>query len=405
MGVLGGGQWVDSVARETDLDPRNRFAYSRPAMSATRWLFSIVMAVGGVFSADAAEPLQVAPQDGVLLLRNQNVLKGKISRVADHYLVAVSGGEIRVRAREVELFCRDLDEGYRRKRATLEQGRIEDHLGLAAWCLRQGLFGYAAKELIDARAADPTHPKIALFERRLHLAARARPLEKIGRPSPKATRPLPSADDLQRVVERLPPGTVEIFTDTIQPLLLNSCSTAACHGPRSSNHLRFGRSGGRTMSRRFTQRNLHAVLQQIDQDQPDQSRLLIKASTPHASVKAEQTPPLDRRQTRKLADWVRLATAYKPPKVTTVHEPSAELLQTISGFAASSVLRPRGTPLSRRSAQDQANGQNAESNVKGDKTRGSRIQQAQPRSGASGTAAKDPFDPSIFNSQHASPSR
>ncbi len=36
------------------------------------------------------------------------------------------------------------------------------------------------------------------------------------------------------MIQGLPPGSVETFTDTIQPMLLNHCSTAGCHGPQGS---------------------------------------------------------------------------------------------------------------------------------------------------------------------------
>jgi len=342
-------------------------------MYQTLRLLSITLALCSVLAVGHAEPLQVAPTDGVLLLRNQNVLRGKISRVADHYLVAVPGGEIRVRASEVELFCHDLDEGYRRKRAAMQQGTATEHLALAEWCIRQELLGYAAREVIDARAADPTHPKIILVERRLHRSARVEATNKIDPPSPAATPRATSAKELEKMMRQLPPGVVETFTATVQPLLLNSCSTAGCHGRGGNAELHLERVGSRSISRRMTQRNLYAVIQQIDKDRPEQSPLLIKAGTSHARVNNIQSKPLDLGKYERLAKWIRIVTARDAPRATTVNEPTAELLQTMSGFIPPGTLGPVQQKLS----------ENRRTNEE--------------------AAPKDPFDPAIFNQQHASP--
>ena len=367
----------------TDLDPLGRFAYSRPAMHPTPSpmlyptlrLFSVALALCGVLAAAGGEPLQLAPKEGVLLLRNQNVVRGKISRVADHYLVAVPGGEIRIRASEVELFCDNLDEGYRRKHAAMQQGNAAQHLALAEWCVRQGLLGYAARELYDARTADPTHPRIALVERRLRRTSDVAAVNKVKPPRPNAVPRATSAKELDAMMRRLPPGAVEMFTTTIQPLLLNSCSTVGCHRRGSDVEMRLQRNGSRPINRRMTQHNLHALLQQIDKDRPDQSPLLTKASAPHARDNDGRTKLLDREKFERLAQWVRIATNRDVPQATTVDKPTAELMQTIAGVG-----------------------------TRADVTQN---QQTPPRAPLSkgGAAQKDPFDPAVFNRRHASPRR
>jgi hypothetical protein len=90
----------------------------------------------------AEEPdLGPVPRAGVLLLRNGQAIEGKIARAGDLYYVALPGGEIRIQVADVELCCRSLEEGYWRKRAAAELGNVHDHLRLAQWCLRHGLFG------------------------------------------------------------------------------------------------------------------------------------------------------------------------------------------------------------------------------------------------------------------------
>jgi len=85
-------------------------------------VLTIVLALGGI--ARAEPPLNLEPQQGVLLLTNGQVLRGKVTQAGDYYYVALEHGEIRVRAGDVELFCHDLDEGYRRRCEAIQGGDV-----------------------------------------------------------------------------------------------------------------------------------------------------------------------------------------------------------------------------------------------------------------------------------------
>ena len=125
-------------------------------------------------AALCAEPAKTAPEETVLLLYNGNVLSGKISRQGEHYLVAFSTGEIKIRASQVELVCRDLEDGYQQKRAALLGSDAQGHLDLALWCLRQGLLDHAAGELSEARRLEPNHSRVSVLAQHLAMAQRSR---------------------------------------------------------------------------------------------------------------------------------------------------------------------------------------------------------------------------------------
>src|SRR4051812_8229843 len=93
-----------------------------------------------------ADDAALAPQDGLLLLRTGGVVSGRITRAGDRYYVAVPDGEIRLKASEVDLVCRDLEDGYSRKRAAAVGHGAEGHLDLCQWCLREGLLDHAKQE-------------------------------------------------------------------------------------------------------------------------------------------------------------------------------------------------------------------------------------------------------------------
>jgi hypothetical protein len=333
-------------------------------------------------------PLHLEPQVGVLLLTNGQVLRGKVTQAGDHYYVALEHGEIRLRAAEVELFCHDLDEGYQRRRAAIMAGDVPAHLDLADWCIRLELFDSAAHELTTAIECDPTHPRIPLLERRMELA-RIQASEKSTR-SP-ATVEAVTNEDLDRMVRGMPPGAVECFTQTIQPLLLNHCSTAGCHGPGAGTRLVLRRNSlGRTPSRRLTQRNLHAAIRAVNSGDPAMSPLLVNAIREHGDTKTPVFTSREVLQYKQLVSWVYLVAQKGVPQPTeTVAPQPVPLLQAPLTPAAKPppVVSAASTPAVNTPAVSAS-----ESRVPASPAPAKKVDVFVPA---------DPFDPEIFNRQFA----
>jgi hypothetical protein len=246
------------------------------------------------------ERLTPMPEQGVVLLRNGQAIEGRITRAGDLYYVVLPEGEIRLKAAEVELCCRNLEEGYLRKRAAITADTVEEHLRLAQWCQRQGLLKSAAAELADARRIDPRHPMIGILEHRLQMA-----LEPPPKPAAPSTAPGVSFETLDQMVRGLPSGTVEEFTQAIQPILMNHCATGGCHGPQGESKMHLLRiPNGRPATHRLTQRNLYEVVQLIDREKPDASPLLAAASKPHGSARAAIFNDRQSGQYQRLVKWV-----------------------------------------------------------------------------------------------------
>lgn len=258
----------------------------------------------------AQEPSRFEPQQGVLVLSNGQTLEGKITRAGDRYCVVLKGGEINLPAGQVVLQCRDLPEAYERQRNARIEPRVQDHLKLAKWCLQNKLATEARQELDDAAQLEPNNPNIAVLRRRLEIVQQPPKV----RTASHAEAPV-SADELDRMVRSMPPGAMEGFTNTVQPLLLNQCATAACHGGQSAQSLRLLRgAGGRPPSRRLTQRNLHQLLAFIDRQLPAQSQVLKAAGEPHGSSQAPILKGRDSEQFRQLAEWVHMVSQTPDPK-------------------------------------------------------------------------------------------
>jgi len=270
-------------------------------------------------AAWGAEPPQAAEQ--LIMLRNGEILRGRVARQDDHYQVSIADGELRIRVGDVDLICRSLEEAYQARRARLTVGRSEDHLDLADWCLRQGLPGEAARELSSALTLDPANPRIGLIDRRLQEAI-APPVA----PSPNksAAGPRITDEDLDRMLRALPPAAIESFTTSVQPLLVSSCATAGCHGSSNKGGFSLIRvPADRFGSRRLTQRNLQATLSWLDFQNPQQSRLLAVVGAPHGTINSAVFDPQGSKY-RELLIWIGMVTqkpvtmpeiASQPPTV------------------------------------------------------------------------------------------
>lgn len=358
-------------------------------------LFTLVAAM----CAGGEPPLASTPQEGLLLLRNGQVVQGKVTPEGDRFYVELTSGKVWVKAVDVEVHCRNLEEGYWLKRRAMPLGNVNSHLDLAQWCLQHELPGHAANELRDAITVNPHHPRIELLERRLKLSQQKGPLTRAAEAMPEIA---PSADDLDRLMRGLPDGAVETFTNSIQPLLINNCTAAGCHGPAAERGPRWVRvSLGRTSSRRLTQRNLHTTLELVNRENPSESPLLMVPAQPHGSGKTAVFLNLQSPQYRQLAAWVRqVAQAPAVPLPASVVSQTPPLLQTMPPSGVQRVNFESPLPAAPMAVESQpVDGGEEASPPLVRVGAGTPPPRTEPQRGQvpMGFRPKDPFDPEIFN--------
>ncbi len=299
-------------------------------------------------AAVCADDPSYGARSGVLLLRNGELISGEITQAGDHYDVALRDGEIHVRVADVEAVCRDLQDCYAVKRGHVAPLNINDQLALGEWCLRHRLLDEARRAFEDATAMDATHPKLALLERRLKFAVEPPRAEEAKAAAPVVDQP--SGEDLDRAVHGLPPRAVEYFTTHVQPMLLNHCSTAGCHGPQSVTSFQLLRlPSGRTGSRRSTQRNLYSALALINRDQPSNSPLLTAPASAHGTTKSPIFGKHQANQYRQLVEWVYLVSSQKPEPVA---DGDGEIVEKVPGRLPPGLESAR--PLARRRGSSSA---------------------------------------------------
>lgn len=300
-----------------------------------KYLLAICCLFGCSVPLAAAGPPAVAPREGVVLLANGEIIRGTIIPAGDRYDVHLESGEISLRKADIAVVCQTVEECYRHLRAQIDSGRVQDHLQLAEWCIRNRLFAEAQSELADARKADPTHPKIRLVESRLELAQSPVKAETSVEQPSGVVRAVATAP-LEVAARNLPPGTMETFTNTIQPLLVNNCSKSGCHAGRSEGGFKLERLHPRFSSRSITQRNLEQVLALVNRDDPPQSPILQTPIHPHASVKVPIFTDRQQGQYRQLVQWVyAVAGSHTPSEAPSLAERTSPLLQNVPGASGS----------------------------------------------------------------------
>jgi hypothetical protein len=395
-----------------DLDHRPAFSYPPHPMKTYSTKAMSLGAIAVCLFAGGADELSLAPRAGVLLLNNGELIEGTITASGDRYDVSGSDSEIRIKRSDVAFAGRDAHECYLHKRAGIEQGRVQDHLELTEWCLKNGLVEPAEKELAAARASDSRHPKIRLLEPRLELAKQA-PRE----PPPPLAHEKAATSQLDVVVRNLPGGSMENFTNGIQPMLLNYCAKSGCHGPRSSGLMKLERiPPNRLAGRHATQSNLQAVLAMINRETPQDSKLLSAPIRPHGNLKLPVFTDREQSQYKQLVQWVYQVSNVKPVMSRAPLEERTDLLLQNVPRPGQPSNEPSDAkkPKDRKSELDPGDWSESfpdqvEKGADGHSTprhsaRGSRERRPIDRMSAPSAATteseyvpKDPFDPEIFN--------
>lgn len=292
------------------------------------------------FSSAADAISQAANASRVVVLRSGGVLHGQVSVSGERYVVTRPNSVVDVPAPQVLLVASSMDDAYLRQRQQLPRDTPEAHLALAEWCLRYDLVDPAKQELADARHLDPRDPRAALLERRLAVLIESKQLASKSAPETSHSDDVPNKEQrkLDDIANDLPPGAVERFTRRVQPLLVNNCTASGCHQAGGQQEFQLDRAVLHGLSnRRTTLRNLAAVMELIDRDNPKKSELLSMARRAHGGENRPMTGARHEAQLTQLADWVALvaqADITKQPAKFTPEVAAAPIAPTKPfGFA------------------------------------------------------------------------
>jgi hypothetical protein len=287
------------------------------------FLLSLPLHAGNCTGAETTTASDESTDDSatILILQDGGVLTGNISRTESGYLIRRGGSQIQVPTAKVLLACRTLAQAYEARRAEIKMPTAESHLSLATWCLQNGLKPQAARELADVRALEPSHPRLALLERRLAAEEAAASADHLAKERlPRATDSAAPFVVKQAAttasatnVESLSGPIVERFTRKVQPILVNNCTTSGCHQRGGPQQFQLDRALLHGLAnRRSTRNNLAATLALVDREQPHLSPLLIVPRQTHGGMGAPIFGPRHASVANHLVEWVALVTRREP---------------------------------------------------------------------------------------------
>jgi hypothetical protein len=213
-------------------------------------------------------------------MRTGTVVTGKILLSGDLYEVQSTHGTMSVPVSLVKLRCANLREAYTRLRETaLSHHSANAHITLARWCLNNQMPREARRELDDAILLEPDREDAKRLLRNV---------DETLDPTRKNSTPPRDPDPLRKARQLgILPGETEAlgglshkqaleFTRRIQPLLVKTCATAACHTVESESGFKLHHvTPGENANRQATEKNLAAILEQIEVERPRASPLLV----------------------------------------------------------------------------------------------------------------------------------
>lgn len=345
-----------------------------------------------------------------VLLRNDNVLFGAARQVGQFVVIKTGqGGEIKLDRQEVLCWADSIRNLYRYRVDHRQRGDLSAMARDARWCLRYDLYDLVAQEIRQIRALDPDNAEAKKIEDQLRRqvvwqeaptqpvdgeveATMSPAIRIVGYEDPEVS----DADSLEVDPEEPPVAvdsqTLHRFASHIQPMLSNRCGRCHEAGKREAGGwtLMLPPAGSRA-SARMTRDNLSSVLVHIDPVAPDQSPLLVMATTAHGGQEA----PLDARNAKavellKLWLWMAASSTLEPS--------DPESTSGTSGGRSGEVVD--ASPRSASRLPEPADLVSGSNSIPSPEVAGLNLD-AMPSGPARLPQVANPFDPDLFNRRFA----
>lgn len=254
----------------------------------------------------------------VVVLDNENILEGEVTKIEEGYEIRHKTGSVVIPTRRVLAIVADRKAAFGVVAGRANRGDADERLRLARWCAANELPNEA---IAEARAAVKMRPGFTAAERYAALME-----DLASRKTTPATpavitakAELPKPDSVTDV------GTVEynsesfpIFATRINAILLNTC--ANCHASDDAKSFRLTRMGGRSGATK----NMLAALLYVNAKEPASSVILAKAITAHGSATEAPFKTRNHPAFQALESWAQIARAADgtaAPATPPVQEP------------------------------------------------------------------------------------
>ena len=239
----------------------------------------------------------------LLVLFDGRVLYGKITDCPGGYIIEQPNQKQVIPYEHIRLAACSLDDAYVKQRDGMNKPTAGDHLSLAQWCFDMQMYEHATEQLTAALKLEPSRGDARAL---LQKVAQASP-EATGLAAPSGRGVEAGANATPRTAAGIQPQTQSEFVSRVQPILVNRCGNANCHGSASKNSFKLANvRTGRRQQRLETEGNLAAVLRLVDSQKPESSALLREPlNAENRSHRGLFTGPAGGAQLERLRAWVR----------------------------------------------------------------------------------------------------
>jgi hypothetical protein len=263
----------------------------------------------------AEDRTSLTNQQGVLVLTSNRIVEGRISQTASGYVVNKQFGTLVIPLDQVRLTALSRGEAFRKLKATLPKKNADTNVSLAYWCMTYRLYSECRAELRDALALQPDRDDARTMLKRVEeILNPSKPVHLVHPVSQKRNSDGFLAGQT-RSLAGLSPESARKFVIRVQPILMNKCGNASCHGSAAKNDFRLTRVGFRRRSHSvFAESNLSAVLKFVDLKTPDNSPLLRVSKGSHGRGRRSVfSGPHGKSQWDSLREWVHKIANELPP--------------------------------------------------------------------------------------------
>lgn len=272
----------------------------------------------------ATNPVQPDDAERILVLKSGGVMRGRIRTVATGYLVAAPNGYVVMPFEKVHFDADSVEDAWLTMRLKRENPTVASHLTYARWCLSQKLMKGAIRELREALELDPSNETARLMLQRVDDEMKRQAVDRSEQSRAFVSVEAPRQPKEARSLAGMSPETAQRFVSQIQPLLLNRCGNARCHGSVSTQReFKLEHTRGSGNQRRRIERNLGAVARRIDLARPSQSELLKAGFGVHGG-RTIFAGRAGAGQLKTIREWVNAAATEMRPAGVLVAEPAGQ---------------------------------------------------------------------------------
>lgn len=300
--------------------------------------------------------------EGVVVLTDGRVFSGTITEAAGGYRVESQGSYVILPFDRVRLTATSMASAYEALRDGNRKPTTDDHLTLAEWCLKNNLPQQARTEVALALKLEPLRSDARALlqkidQRLTNSGDTAAAGTGAGQP------PITPVSLDQRTAAGLGRESLQVFIRKVQPLLVNKCGNAHCHGSSAENS--FQLIGVRLTSlghRSSSEENLKTILQFINVSNPKQSPLLVKSREPALVHQKLFVGSRQHEQFALLENWVlQVAQDFatdrgsmsQPGTTPPDPPPSSSVTPAVATAIEPTTPTPKGTPARHRELLDE----------------------------------------------------